>query len=69
MSSKELSGGQVGATLGWLKAVKDAETGEYIPLDVAVAEARIMLRQALLDKGQADMFDETDEKAVGGGFE
>ena len=63
LSSKGLSGGQVGATLSWLKPIKDTETNDYIPLDIAVSEARIMLRQALLDQGQADMFDAIHDAA------
>ena len=56
-SSKGMPGSQVGATLTWLKPEKDPETNEYIPHPFAVSECKMMLRQAMLDKGQVDMFD------------
>jgi len=62
-SSKGLRGGSVLATLDWLKAEKDADTGEWIPHPYAVSEARTMLREAMVEAGQQDMF-EADEKAA-----
>ena len=56
-SSKGMPGSQVGATLTWLKPEKDPETDEYIPHPFAVSECKMMLRQAMLDKGQVDIFD------------
>jgi len=56
-SSKGMPGSQVGATLDWLKPEKDPETNEYIPHPFAVSECKMMLRQAMLDKGQVDIFD------------
>lgn len=58
ISSKEMPGNQVGATLNWLKPEKDAETNEYVPHPFAVSECKMMLRQAMLNKGQGDMFDD-----------
>lgn len=65
-SSKKMTGGQVGATLDWLKPVKDPETGQHIPLDIAVQECKLMLRRVLLDAGQQEFempTDMADEKA------
>jgi len=53
-SSKQMSGNHVGATLDWLKPEKDPETDQYIPLATAVEEAKLMLRQAMIDKGQQE---------------
>ncbi|MFH1486534.1 MAG: hypothetical protein ABIH46_10715 [Chloroflexota bacterium] len=62
-SSKALTGGQVGAIFSWLSLEQDPETSEHIPSALAVSEAKMMLRQALLDKGQADMFDAIHDAA------
>jgi len=57
-SSKDMTGAQVAATLDWLRAERAGDgTGEYIPDPHAVEEARRMLRQAMVDTGQSDMFE------------
>lgn len=60
-SSKELNKAQVGATLKWLVKEKDEETGDYPFYDSALDDFNAVLRQALIDKGQADMFDDADD--------
>ena len=57
-SSANLTGGQVSATLNWLNLTKDPEAGEQIPYPFAVSECKMMLRQAMTDKGQLDLFDQ-----------
>jgi len=60
-SAKELTLGEAKATLDWLLAPEPDETGD-IPLhEHAAEEAQRVLRLAMMDAGQVDMFEEGAE--------
>jgi hypothetical protein len=61
-SATRLSFCQARAVLDWLIAGKDEETGAYILAQGAQRDARFVLRAAMLDAGQTEMFAAGEEE-------